>query len=111
MAHVGGQVGQRQRQVGAVGCPAAQVLHGEAVTQRVDVRAARREMGDVRVGEVAAEPVVDRGFVGRCGRVAGVEQVLGRSRVGVRGRDVALQGGGEACGEDPPLSRTPLIRR
>ena len=65
----------------------------------MDVRAARRKMGNVRIGEVAAEPVVDRGLVGRCGRIAGVEQMVGRFRVGVRGRDVALQGGGEASGD------------
>ena len=99
VAHVRGQVGQHHRQVAAVGCPAAQVLHGEPVTQRMDVRAARGEMGNVRIGEVAAQPVVDRGLVGRSGRVAGVEQMVGGFRVGVRGRDIGLQRVGEAPGD------------
>ena len=64
----------------------------------MDVRAAR-EMGNVRVGEVPAQAVVDRGLVGRCGRVAGVEQMVGRFGVGVRGRDIRLQRVGEAPGD------------
>ena len=64
VAHVRGQVGQHHRQVRAVGRPPAQVRDGEAVAQRMDVRAAG-EMRDVRVGEVTAEPVVNRGLVGR----------------------------------------------
>jgi hypothetical protein len=63
----------------------------------MDVRAAR-EVGDVSVGEVPEQPVVDRGLVGRFGRVAGVEQAVGGFRVVVRGRDIAL-GGGEAPGD------------
>ncbi len=64
----------------------------------MDVRASR-EMRDVRVGEVTAEPVVNRGLVGRCGGVAGVEQLVGRLGVGVGGRDIALQGGGQTPGD------------
>ena len=65
----------------------------------MDVRAARREMGNVRIGEVAAQPVVDRGLVSRSGRVAGVEQMIGGLRVGVRGRDICLQRVGETPGD------------
>ena len=55
--------------------------------------------GNVRVGEVAPQPVVDRGLVGRCGRVAGVEQMVSGFWMGVRGRDVARQRVGEAPGD------------
>ena len=51
------------------------------------------------VGEVTAEPVVNRGLVGRGGGVAGVEQLVGGFGVGVGGRDIAFQGGGQTPGD------------
>ena len=71
----------------------------------MDVRATR-EMRNVRISEVATQPVVDRGFVDRCERVAGVEQMVGGFGVGVRGRDICLQRVGEAPGDghDPVLT-------
>ena len=106
VAHVRRQVGQHHRQAAVVSGPATQVLHGEPVTQRMDVRAARGEMRNVRIGEVAAQPVVDRGLVGRLGRIAGVEQMVSGLWIGVRGHDICLQRVGEAPGEghDPVLT-------
>src|SRR5689334_759415 len=73
------------------------VRDGEAVTQRVDVRASG-EMRDVGVGEVTAEPVVNRGLVGGPGGVAGVEQHVAGFGAGVGGRDITVHGGGQAPG-------------
>ena len=98
VAHVGRQVRQHDHQVRAAGGPAAQVRHGEAVPQRMDVRAAG-EMRDVGVGEVTAESVVNRRLVGGPGGVAGVEQLVAGFGAGVGGRDIAVQRGGQAPGD------------
>ncbi len=65
----------------------------------VTVLRSSREMGDVGVGEVTPEPVVNRGLVRRPGRVAGVEQLVAGFGAGMGGGDIGIHGGGQAPGD------------